>query len=176
LAAFVKQDHAYLILQNGKCFTTSDILQDQGLSAQKCFSSSLVGKVCSAIVDRLTRREPICDNEVVDDVSCVDDVVEQLFHRLADGRGKLTFTQLQQLINQLPDDHYRVVREAEDHDDEDGHDHDDEDGHDHDDKDHHDEDGHGHDHDHDHDAAMNVRKITLVLYYVTSIPSVDCYY
>ena len=140
-------------MQNKKCFSTSDILQDQGLSTQKCFTSSSVGQICSAVVDRLSRGESICDNEVVDDVSCVDDVVKQLFHRLADESGKLTLTQLQQLIDQLPDDHYRVARQTEDHDDdhddEDGHDdHDDEDGHD----DHDDEDGH----DHDHDIAMNV--------------------
>jgi len=113
-------------------------------------------------VNRLTRGESICDTEVVDNVSCVDDVVEQLFHNLADESGKLTLTQLQKLINQLPDDHYRAVRQAEDHDDEDDHDHDDEDDHDHedeDDHDHDDKDDHDHDHedDHDHDAAMNVR-------------------
>ena len=90
-------------------------------------------------MDRLSRGESICDTEVVDDVSCVDDTVEQLFHRLADESGKLTLTQLQLLINQLPDDHYRVARQIEDHDD----DHDD----------------HDHDHGHDHDTAMNVRQL-----------------
>ena len=145
-------------LQNDKCFTASDVLQDQELSTQKCFSSLSVGQVCSAIVDRLSRGESICDTEVVDDVSCVDDVVEQLFHTLADESGKLTLTQLQLLIDQLPDDDHKVVRRAEDNHlddhDEDGHNHDDdEDGHDHDEDGHdHDEDGHDHDEDgRDHD-------------------------
>ena len=139
-------------IQNKRCFTASDVLQDQGLSTWKCFSSSSVEQVCSAIVDRLSRGESICDTEVVDDVSCVDDVVEQLFHTLADESGKLTLTQLRLLIDQLPDDDHKVVRRAEDdHDhDEDGHDHD-EDGHD------HDEDGH----DHDHDDEMNVRHLAI---------------
>ena len=136
-------------IQDKRCFTASDVLHDQGLSTQKCFSSSSVGQVCSAIVDRLSRGESICDTEVVDDVSCVDDVVEQLFHTLADESGKLTLTQLQLLIDQLPDDDHKVVKRAED-----DHDHD-EDGHD------HDEDGHDHDEDgHDHDDDMNVRTCT----------------
>ena len=131
-------------------------------------------------MDRLSRGESICDTEVVDDVSCVDDVVEQLFHRLADESGKLTLTQLQQLIDQLidqlPDDHYRVAKQTEDHhDDHDDHDdegdhdnhddegdhdnHDDENDHDHnhgDENDHGDEDDHDHDHE---DAQQSVRKI-----------------
>ena len=118
-------------------------------------------------MDRLSRGESICDTEVVDDVSCVDDVVEQLFHRLADESGKLTLTQLQQLIDQLPDDHYRVAKQTEDHHD-DHDDHDDEGDHDNhdDDDDDDDENDHDHnhgdedDHDHDHeDAQQNVRKI-----------------
>ena len=150
-------------MQSENCFTTSDILQDQGLSAQKCFPSSSVGQVCSAIVDRLSRGESICDTEVVDDVSCVGDVVEQLFYRLADESGKLTLTQLKQLINQLPDDHYRVVRQTEDHkdDDDDDENHDDDENDqdvDHHHKDDHDENDH---HDHDRDALMNVRNILI---------------
>jgi len=92
---------------------------------------------------------------LIGDVPCVDGVIEQLFHRLADESGKLTLTQLQLLINQLPDDHYRVARQTEDHDDDD---HDNE-------KDHDKEDGHDHDEEdgHDHDDAMNVSATLLHL-------------
>ena len=66
-----------------KCFSTTDILEGQGLSTKKCFTQSSVGQLCSAIVDRLTRGESICEDEVFDDVSCVNDAVEQLFDQLA---------------------------------------------------------------------------------------------
>ena len=87
--------------------------------------------MCSAIVDRLIRGESICEDEVFDDVSCVNDAVEQLFDLLAVD-DVTTLTKLHTLIsNRLPIDHHRSVR-AEDED-EDGHGHD--------------EDDHGHDED-----------------------------
>ena len=88
--------------------------------------------MCSAIVDRLTRGESICEDEVFDDVSCVNEVVEQLFDQLAVDDDGTTLTELRTLIsNRLSTDHHRSVRE-EDHDDDhdDGHDdHDDHDDH-----------------------------------------------
>ena len=83
---------------------------------------------------------------MVDDVSCVDDVVKQLFHTLADESGRLALTQLQLLIDRLSDEDHKIVRRAED--------------------DHgHDEDGHDHDEDgHDHDDDMNVRHIIIITY------------
>jgi len=73
--------------------------------------------VFSYIVDRLTRGESICQDEVFDDVSCVNDAVEQLFDLFADDNSILTLTKLHTLIsNQLSVDHHRSVRE-EDHDD-----------------------------------------------------------
>ena len=104
---------------------------------------------------RLSRGESICDTEVVNDVSCVDDVVEQLYHRLADESGKLTLTQIQLLIDQLPDAHYRVVRQTEVQDDDD----------DDDDVNHH---GNENDHDHDHNAVINVRVKLVWLYCSTA--------
>ena len=83
---------------------------------------------------RLSKGESICDAEVVDEVSCLDNTVEQLFHTLADEGGKLSLTQLQLLIDQLPGEDHKVVRREEDH---------------------HDDD-HDHDHDHDDDAQQNV--------------------
>ena len=88
--------------------------------------------MCSAIVDRLTRGESICEDEVFDDVSCVNEAVEQLFDQLAVNDDGTTLTKLHTLIsNRLSTDHHRSVRE-EDHDDDhdDGHDdHDDHDDH-----------------------------------------------
>ena len=79
--------------------------------------------MCSAIVDRLIRGESICEDEVFDDVSCVNDAVEQLFDLLAVDDDATTLTELHTLIsNRFPIDHHRNVR-AED-DDEDDHDHD----------------------------------------------------
>ena len=119
-----------LLSQASKCFSTTDILEGQGLSTKKCFTQSSVGQLCSAIVDRLTRGESICEDEVFDDVSCVNDAVEQLFDQLAVDDDVITLTELHTLIsNRLSIDHHRSVRE-EDHDDhtddEDGHDDDDE--------------------------------------------------
>ena len=97
--------------------------------------------MCSAIVDRLTRGESICEDEVFDDVSCVNDAVEQLFDQLAVDDDVTTLTKLHTLIsNRLPTDHHRTVREEGQEDD-----------------DHHD--------DHVHDGATdNVR-----IYYVCSV-------
>ena len=82
---------------------------------------SSVGQLCSAIVDRLIRGESICEDEVFDDVSCVNDAVEQLFDLLAVD-DVTTLTELHTLIsNRLPIDRHRSVR-AEDQD-EDGHGH-----------------------------------------------------
>ena len=87
--------------------------------------------MCSAIVDRLIRGESICEDEVFDDVSCVNDAVQQLFDLLAVD-DVTTLTKLHTLISdRLSTDHHRSVRE-EDHDD---HDDDDHDEHDHDDHD-----------------------------------------
>ena len=94
------------------------------MGTKKCFARSSVGQLCSAIVDRLTQGESICEDEVFDDISCVSDAVEQLFDLLAVDNDVLTLTELHTLISdQLHIDHHRSVRE-EDHDDEDDHDHD----------------------------------------------------
>ena len=74
--------------------------------------------MCSAIVDRLIREESICQDEVFDDISCVNDAMEQLFDVLSVENDKLTLSNLQTFIsNQLSVDHHRSVRAEEDHDD-----------------------------------------------------------
>ena len=99
------------ISQDSKCFSATDILEGQGLSTKKCFTQSSVGQLCSAIVDRLTRGESICEDEVFDDVSCVNDVVEQLFDLLAVDVDVTTLTELRTFISdRLPFDHHRSVR------------------------------------------------------------------
>lgn len=130
----------HLPLQSNKCFSPTDILESQGLSTKKCFAQSSVGQLCSAIVDRLVQGEGICEDEMLDDVSCISDVVEQLFDLLAVDNDMSTLTKLHTLIgNRVHVDHHRKVREEDD----DG------------DDDHVDEDDHkdDHDHDHDHDEA-----------------------
>ena len=137
----------YFPPQSSKCFSPTDILESQGLSTKKCFAQSSVGQLCSAIIDRLAQGEAICEDKMFDDVSCVNDAVEQLFDLLAVDNDMLTLTELHTLIgNRLHVDHHRGVRE-EDHDGDD--DHVDEDDHDDDDDDH----GHDDDDDHDHDEA-----------------------
>ena len=156
-----------LLLQNNKCFSATDILEGQGLSTKKCFARSSVGQLCSAIVDRPTQGESICEDEMFDDLSCVNDAVEQLFDLLAVDNDMLTLTELHTLIsNQLHGDHHRSVREkdGDDHDDE--HNHDDEDDHDHDDEDDHD---HDDEDDHDHDKAANQNVLANIKLLVTCI-------
>ena len=76
--------------------------------------------MCSAIVDRLIRGESICEDEVFDDVSCVNDAVKQLFDLLAVDDDATTLTELHTLIsNHLPIDHHRNVRAEDDDYDED---------------------------------------------------------
>ena len=71
--------------------------------------------MCSAIVDRLIRGESICEDEVFDDVSCVNDAVQQLFDLLAVDDDATTLTELHTLIsNRLPIDHHRNVRAEDD--------------------------------------------------------------
>ena len=74
--------------------------------------------MCSAIIDRLIRGESICEDEVFDDVSCVNDAVKQLFDLLAVDDDATTLTELHTLIsNRLSIDHHRNVRaEDDDHD------------------------------------------------------------
>ena len=100
--------------------------------------------MCSAIVDRLTRGEYICGDEVFDDVSCVNDVMEQLFDLLGFDNDMLTLTELETLIS----DHHRSIREEDHNDHED--DHNDDHDNNHDDKDYHDGDHHD-----DHDVEDN---------------------
>ena len=130
----------YLPLQSNKCFSPTDILESQGLSTKKCFAQSSVGQLCSAIIDRLAQGEAICEDEMFDDASCVNDAVEQLFDLLAVDNDILTLTELHTLIgNRLHVDHHRSVRE-EDHDDEDD----------------------DHDDDHDHDEAAANQNVGIV--------------
>ena len=121
----------YLPLQSNKCFSSTDILESQGLSTKKCFAQSSVGQLCSAIIDRLAQGDAICEDEMFDDVSCVYDAAEQFFDLLAADNDILTLTKLRTLISKrLHVDHHRGVRE-EDHDDGDDDDDDDDDDHDH---------------------------------------------
>ena len=132
------------------------------MSTKRCFSQSSVGQSCSAIVDRLTRGEYICEYELFDDVSCVSDVVEQLFDLLGFDNDMQTFNELCTLISCI--DHHRSVRE-EDHDDsnDDHRDHDnDHDGKD-DDDDENDHDEDHHDGDNYHDEDNNLLDFTLLL-------------
>ena len=133
------------------------------MSTEKCFTQSSVGQLCSAIVDRLTRGESICEDEVFDDVSCINDVVEQLFNLLDVDSDMLTLNELRALVGHI--DHHRSVREENhaadhNHDHDDGHndDHgDDNDGKDDEndyDGDHHND--HNANNDHDHDEDNNV--------------------
>ena len=155
-------------LQNGGCFSAIDILKSQGLSAKKCFTRSSIGQLCSAIVDRLTRGESICEDEIFDDVSCVNDAVEQLFDVLAVDDDMLTLTELHTLISSR----HRSIREEDhgDHENEDDHndldgdhgaDHhnDKEDDHDHDKEDDH------HDHDDDNQVSLPHKLFTLTSRY-----------
>ena len=104
--------------------------------------------MCSAIVDRLTRGESICEDEVFDDVSCVNDVVEQLFDLLAVDVDVTTLTKLRTFISDhLPFDHHRSVR-AGDHGNQD----------------------HGDNNDqHDYDEDQNVNLCAYVCIYIASL-------
>ena len=116
------------------------------MSATKCFARSAVGQLCAAIVDGLIRGESICQDEVFEDVSCINDAVEQLLDQLSIDNNKLSLTELRVLIsNQLSVDHHRIVREEDHHDDDDDHD-----------------DDHGHD---EMQATQNVRK-SMFIYWV----------
>ena len=76
---------------------------------------SSVGQLCSAIVDRLIRGESICEDEVFDDVSCVNDAVQQLFDVLVVDHDVATVIKLRTLISDhLSIDHHRSVREEDD--------------------------------------------------------------
>ena len=101
------------------------------MSATTCFARSAIRQLCAAIVDGLIRGKSICQDEVFEDVSCINDAVEQLLDQLSIDDNKLPLTELRALIsNQLSFDHHRIVREEDHHDDDDHDDHDKDDDHD----------------------------------------------
>ena len=150
-------DERQCLLQISKCFSATDILEGQGLSTKKCFTQSSVGQLCSAIVDRLTRGESICEDEVFDDVSCVNDVVEQLFDLLSVDVDATTLTELRTFISdRLPFAHHRSVR-AGDHGNQDHGDNKDQ-------------------HDHDEDQNVNLCAYIYVCTYIHSYVAYICMY